>query len=344
MGKKTGPMPKEGKVIGNAEEISQYILPGYKYSSTWSSPEAFARYIESKGKNAAWHKGGWEHGEDWSGTKDMDTALKMVREGWREGGEQVERLRERIEANSPQSTRLIKYGIAGTNPSVPRAVAGNLFNMRVPDLTRSRKRPVITLVSNMAANCGVDARQITNRAAAVAAIVDKIESSGYSVEVISTATTKGSEFSWSGTSDPSYTSAVSVVVKRSDQPVDTIRLAYGLGHASMFRRLVFADWGTEPSAERGLGRGLGSHMEMLVPKDDEFDVKGIYTLPSAEKHGEYFDSEERSMTDGLNYLMGNLKEQGCPAFAKIHIPEPNDEDITATMLTQKMLTRKKRRK
>lgn len=310
---------KEGKVVGNAEEIARYTLVGYKFSSTWDSPEAFARYVASLKEKEAWHKAGWRTGDaEWSGSKSMDETLKMARDGWKEGADQVERLRAKIEASTPQAPRMIRYGIAGVNPSVPRAVAGNLFNMRVPDQSRSRKRPVITIVSNMAANCGVSAHQITNRAAAVAAIIDKIESVGYACEVISTSTTKGG--GWWGGSDNDYTAATSVVVKRSDQPVDTMRLAFGLGHSSLFRRMVFADWGVEPTAQNGLGEGLGRHCDMFIPKDEDHDIKGVYTLSSAEQNGCYFDTEERSMVDGLNYLMGQLKEQGCPALKNIEVP------------------------
>lgn len=311
-----------GKVIGNSDEISQYILPSYKFSSNWSSPESFAKYIKSLDQNKAWHNSGWEKGDkQWKGSDNMEETLDLVEEGWQEGAEQVEKLRERIEAAHPIALRMRKHGIAGAYPNVPRAIAGNIQHMKIPDMTRSRKKPVITLVSNMASNWTVGAHQISNRAAAVAALVDKIESSGYSVEVISTATTKGG--SWDG--ETGYTACTSIVVKRSDQPVDIKRLAFGLGHVSLFRRMVFADWGVEPSANSGLGRGLGCHESMHVPKDDEFDVKGIYTLESCENLGKYFDTEDRSMVDGVNNLMQQLKDQGCPAFKNAEIPPMTDD-------------------
>lgn len=324
---------KMRKVVGNAEEIPQYTLPGYSFSSAWSSPEAFANYIEKQKRSKAWCDAGWGHDEGWSGTKDMETAIKMAREGWKEGADQVERLRRLIEANNPTSPRLIRYGIAGTTPNVPRAIAGIPVNMRVPDLTKSRKKPVITLVSNMSANWTVGAKHISNRAAAVAAIIDKIESSGYSCEVLSTATTRGGSW-WAGGSKD-YTAATTVCLKRSDQPVDIVRLSYGLGHASMFRRLVFADWGVEPTAQNGLGEGLGCNCEIFLPESDEFDNKAIYTIPSAEGISKLFETEELSMTEGMNHLLRELKKQGCPAFAKVDIPEPAPDDKVRKRIKKK---------
>ncbi len=277
------------------------------------------------------------------GNANMETAIKMAREGWKEGAENVENMRRRIEAANPTQKRLKQYSIAGSTPSVPRAVAGNIMNMRVPDEARSRKKPVITLVSNMSASCMVDAEQMTNRAAAVTAIIDKIESSGYSCEVIATATGSNDyrDYGREEGESEGFTTAISVLVKRSDQPVDIVRLAFALGHASMFRRLVFADKGTYAPE---LGCGLGYSNEPQVPKDEDFDIKGIYILPSANKNGRFFKDEETSMHEGLNFLMLALQKQGCPALAKYNIPDPEEEEKRRKEADEVEPTPKKKKK
>lgn len=317
---------KENRVRGNAEEISHDILPGYNYSSVWSSPEKFAQSIEGLNPKDAFCDSGWSKGDtDWYGTPNMETAIKMAREGWKEGAEQVESMRRRIEAANPTQKKLKQHGIAGVTPNVPRAVSGNVMNMRMPDETKTKKRPVITLLSNMSASCMVDAEQMTNRAAAVTAIIDKIEASGYSCEVIATATGSADyrDYGREEGENVGFTVAISVLVKRSDQPVDIVRLAYALGHASMFRRLVFADKGTFAPE---LGEGLGYSGEPQLPRDENFDLKSIYVLPSANKKGRFFKDEATSMREGLNFLMLSLQKQGCPAFAKYAIPDPEEEE------------------
>ena len=296
---------------GDAEDIDR-LLPTLDYHSAWSTPEKFASHIENLSKKEAWQDSGWTSGEDFTGTKDMAEAISLAREGWKEGAEKIERLRGRISAMYPKSPRLVAYGIAGATPNVPRAIAGNLFNMRVHDAAKSRKKPVITLLSEMAANCGVDKNMISNRAAVVAAVIDQIESSGYSCEVISTASSKPGF--WSGKKE--FTSAVTIRVKESHQPVDVVRMAFPLGHSSIFRRMMFADWGTSKSCQAGLGSGLGSGTVFDEDEHAEYlEEKQIYLIPSAGSGlGKYFKTDELASTDGLALIIQSLKDQGCPAF------------------------------
>lgn len=317
------PKPKTEHLVGDAPEINHDLLPGYTHSSNWKSPESFARNIRGKKEREAWHEAGWRvgsDGDDWSGTKNMQDALDLAENGWKKGAEDVENMKRRIDAVHPVSPRLVRHSVAGVTPNIARAVAGNPENMRVPDLTKSRKKPTITIVSNMSANCGVSGHAITNRAAAVCALIDRIESKGYSVEVISTATSRGG--SWDG--EVGFNSAVSIRLNESHQPVDIVRMAFGLGHSSMFRRFVFTEWGTHSSCKRGLGMGLGSHEEVHLKKDEDDDLRAVYKLPSAEHKSKYFANEELTVTCGLYYLIQSLKKQGCPAFAHVNVPDPEE--------------------
>lgn len=298
----TGPF---GKIIGDAKQITD-LIPGKSYSSVWETPESFSRYIENLKQKDAWDDSAWENVKSFAGTEDMPEAIDLMKNGWHEGADMISKLRDSIQASKPQAPKFIRYGMAGSTPNVPRAVAGNILNMRAQDLDKARRRPVITLISNMAANCGVSADAITNRAAVVAALIDEIESAGYACEVIATAPSAGG---WGGGSG--FTAATSVLVKNSNQPVDTVRLAFSLGHASMFRRMIFADWETEPLCEDGLGRSLGHSSDNELEGNPE---KGIYIIPSAEGCAFKFATPEKAMTEGLAHIIDSLKAQGCPAF------------------------------
>lgn len=238
---------------GDAKELETY-LPGFTYLSAWSSPEKFVRYVKTLRRKDAWQDAGWDKGNpEWYGSETMEEAIALAESGWKEGVDQLEKTRNRVLSANPLLPKPIKYGIAGVTPNVPRAVSGNILNMRQPDMDKSKRRPVLTLICNMSANCGVSSSAITNRAAVVAAIVDQIEVAGFSCEVITTATSRGGGFAGSS----GFSAAISVVLKRSDQAVDLSKLAYGLGHASFFRRLIFADKGSAKICKDGLGSGLG---------------------------------------------------------------------------------------
>jgi hypothetical protein len=294
-----------GKVRrGDALYLERYV-PGTHHASCWESPESFAKYIESLNKSNAWHPSGWEEGDDFSGSRSMGQTIEQCRYGWPEGAEAAAKIRDRVLAENPVRKEPVKYGIAGSFPNVPRAIAGDPMNMRVMDATKTKKKPVITLVSNMSCPWYVSAKTISNRAASVAAVVDQIEAAGYCCEVVAVATTCSG---YGG--DKGFISTVSVLVKPSHQPVDIGRLAFGLGNSGMFRRMVFADWGSERTCEK-LGHCLG-HVYELQPSED-FRDKNIYFLPQMSQ-SDMFETPEKCATEGVAYLLDSLAEQGCPAF------------------------------
>lgn len=290
--------------IGDALYLERYVR-GCKHSSCWESPESFAKYIESLNQRNAWHPSGWEKGEDFSGSKCMEDTINQCRYGWPEGAAAAAKIRDRVLAENPVRKEPIKYGIAGAFPNVPRAIAGDPMNMRVMDVTKTKKKPVITLVSNMSTPWYVSAQTISNRAASVAAIVDQVEAAGYCCEVVAVATTCSGYGN-----DKGFISSVNVLVKPSHQPVDIGRLAFGLGNSGMFRRMVFAEWGITPECQK-LGHGLG-HVYDLEP-DADFKEKNIYFLPQL-KESDMFETPEKCATEGVTYLLDSLTEQGCPPF------------------------------
>lgn len=310
------------KIIGDGAQLD-HLLPKQTFHSCWDSPEAYARYIETLSPSNSWYDQDPWNGRPSSfyGSNNMDEALQLARHGWKEGAEKIEKLRSYIQAANPKSAQLVRYDIAGSTPNVPRAVAGNIFNMKAHNLSKSHKKPVITLVANMSANCGIDKDMISNRAAVLAALVDEVESAGFSCEVIATAMSKGRGKAEDGTR---FKAATSIIVKPSHQPVDTVKLAFALGHASLFRRMIFADWMTEKTCQAGLGYGLGNAGGGFKEEQEELREKGIYMLPSAETKASYFKDEDTVMSTGLPYLIQYLKNQGCPPFATA--PEWKDPD------------------
>lgn len=317
---------KEGFVVGDSPEIARDLQKGRDFISVWSSPEKFYRHIKAINANPKnrWHEAGWEkedsRGKDdygrFYGSKDMDAAVKLAEDGWKEGAEKIERLRGYILAMNPKSPTIPKYGITGSSPSVPRAVAGNIMNMKQLEQGKSRKKPTITIMYDMAQNCWVSPEVLTNKAATVAALVDVIESQGFCCEVMATSTSKSGKFE----------AATTVMVKPSHQPVDTIRLGFALGHASMFRRFVFADWGGQKEAQP-LGWGLGSTSGADKKDKELYAEKYIYTIP---KDTDGFKTEELCAKDGVNRIIRDLQKQKCPPFMNWKDPgELSKEELAA---------------
>ena len=319
--------------IGDAPDLTRLMLVNAEPNkdprhhkqiiASWSSIEVFARQF--KGDNGSkW----WAHRNvrnDWSksfnGCDSFDEALDMAIHGWAEGGALIEKTRGYVKALNPLSPKLVKYGIAGTTPNVPRAIAGNLLNMRQPKPSAQRKKKTITLVYNMCENGGCNAEMITNKAAVTAALIDEIEAKGFAVEVIATVATR----TWNGIIAFEF-----VRVKESHHPVDINRLAFSLGHAAMFRGLFFADMQRNHEFKE-IGEGLGSAGSMAASKTHN-EVQ-IYSISSAGQpiKASLFKDMDTSATTGLNAIVRELQKQGCPAFPKLKdheddLEKPSEED------------------
>lgn len=301
------------KVVGNARHL-EHLFPspeeGVKtFQSFWSSPEAFAEEVASFDKKKAWQDAAWEGDDDgWYGTKTLEEAIELVRSGWKEGVDQVARVQGKVLARYPLQRKPAKYGIVGSVPSVPRAVAGNPLNMQIMDPKKASKRPIITLVSDIAALCNHTGTEMINRAAVVAALIDQIEAAGYCCEVITAAYSTNN---WSGAG---MRYQAHIMVKESNQPVDIARLAFGLGHAGMFRRLIFAEKGIH-QFNKDLGGGLGCTQKMKVGSDVQKSLanKNMYVIPSIQGTT-CFETEEKAETEGVEYILKALRAQKFPVF------------------------------
>ena len=295
--------------------------------SSWSSPEKFCAHLKTINPRDIWYGEGNAWGRidtDFCGVENIEEAFDLCYNGWKEGGETIEKTRSYIHALNPTLPKPIKYAIAGSTPNVPRAVAGNILNMRAPEETKASKRKIITILYNMCENWCVDKNSITNKAAAMAALIDVIEEKGFSCEVICVSKTTGGMHDY-----------LSIMVKESHHAVDTNRLAFCLGHAAMFRVLCFADWESDPFC-KPLGRGLGCATS--TKPSHALTEKHIYTITSANGKSSKFKDMDTAAKEGVQALIEELQQQGCPAFKKGHVDDldkckedeelhPDDEDF-----------------
>jgi hypothetical protein len=287
------------RITGNAPELRD-ILPavtGYQTQtwSCWQSPESCVDYLESH--HDRWTDPNRSCDMENAGGLSMAQAFETCRRGWPQGAERVARLRERINAARPQTPRLSRWDVAGAYPSVARHLAGNPLNMRRIDSSKARRRPVLTLVNHMGGSYLIDQNCFTNKCAVVAAIVDAIEAAGFSCHVIGLGmATKGEHLCGSA-----------YQVKAPGETVDTGRLAFALGHVAFFRRIGF-DLLASDTTNRPLTRSFGRSTDFVERVPD------VFVLPSMNENGPLFCSEDLAESRGLQYFIGELVRQGCPAF------------------------------
>jgi hypothetical protein len=225
-------------------------------------------------------------------------ACGLALNGWHDGAARVARLRDTIAATQPVAAKIARWDVAGAVPSVPRYLAGNPLAMRRLASAETRKRPILTLVNHMGGTHNVPEQCFINRAAVVAAIADVIEASGYSLHIIGT----------SYCAKETFAHETAVTLKDPGAPVDIATLAFALGHAGFFRRIVLGVR-CATDVNKPLGGGLGSTQDYsgALPPD-------TYLLPSMNTTSDYFLSEKTAATAGLAAMIATLARQGCPAF------------------------------
>jgi hypothetical protein len=311
---KPGEHKKKPAPSGNHHALNDYVgdavnlcdlLPDLEYRTAkqsfmgWSTPEKLGEHVKELVDNGATLP--------WYSTIDCFNSerargIEMAPHGWLDGIERVSKLREKISLSHPTAKQATRHDVAGAYPIVPRAVAGNPLHMRRIETSRTRKRPVVTLVTNISGNCMIPNKCFTNRAGVVAAIVDMIEATGYSVHLIAATCATGPNHNLGA--------VTAITVKEPGQPVDVPRLAFAVGHADFFRGLVLVSSAAH-MARAPLGSGNGHSCEFSIESARQ---KNVYVLPSVNRLEGCFMTEERAETKGLSLMIEALHNQGCPGF------------------------------
>lgn len=280
-----------GLVPAIAESQAKTVSHAY-----FDSPNDMATYLKSV-PTSEWYCDKYIGPQEFTDGIDLQGALKMERDGWKDGAGRANQIAGSIRVSMPAKRRVSTIGMAGAYPHIPRYLAGVPEHMTRPAMVRGR--PVLTLVNHMGGKSGVPSQCFINRAAVIAAIVDAIEAAGYSLHLV------GVSFSEEG----SFAHETAVTIKEPGRHLDLSSVAYALGHVAFFRQLVFgvrfADAFNKP-----LTSGLGKTQDYLTNQV----TSGIYVLPSMNETHRSFLTEKGAKTDGLELMIAKLREQECPAF------------------------------
>lgn len=172
-------------------------------------------------------------GDDWSGTKDLNEALDLLRSGWSEKAKELEsKLTQKLNKESTQVTRQKSvYDVVGGNCSVPRYLQG-VPNSMIRQVKTPVKQKTITVNYNITFNCGTTAKQITDNAIECLAYVKQLEDSGTRValNVAFVAEDFGGKktFGWL------------VPIKKTGERFSLAKVAFCMCHSAMLRRVLFS--------------------------------------------------------------------------------------------------------
>jgi len=188
--------------------------------------------------------------DKWSGNVTVKEAVQLASYGWRKGRDQMSKELD-MAHNSTSFERLpsFEYDVAGYMPNVPLYVAGCPAHMMSPLGGESAMGKVVDIKVNISASYDNSPERLMRRGASILSLIDKLEDSGLSCNVITCEYTEASQ--------GKGFFLIEFPIKKAGQPMDIDRCAYALVHPSMLRKLCFVACEQELKAEKNWNYGYG---------------------------------------------------------------------------------------
>ena len=199
-----------------------------------------------------------------TGTRSMEEALKLVRYGWEEGLERINKFKTALENALTGLIPILEthFDVVGDWLDVGRFVTGEpeVFGELVDSgLRREATTPrIINVVANIAASASIDTETIMTRGAAMCALVDLLEKRNYRVQIDLVHAVEGHR------TDKRWLWESRTRVKEAGEMLQLDKLAFLMAHPSSLRRLGFAmqehsndEWRTVMGvSDKGYGYGM----------------------------------------------------------------------------------------
>lgn len=209
---------------------------------------------------------GWIQKPEFAGTESMAEAVSIARYGWIDALTVADRLLPPV----PLVKRRAR-SLAGGRVNVGRMLAG------APDhMVRRKRQPghkIITLFIETIMRKGIGINTAIVRVVAVVAIIDQLEQSGYSCNLIAVDTTRRR--------DLKAEFQLTIRLKEAGERLNLSDISFALGHPSFTRRLVNAHHGHIPSCS--LKAGFSAFIGFAFD-DDHQPPRDHYYIPQPMKN------------------------------------------------------------
>lgn len=201
-----------------------------------------------------------------TGTKSLEEALNLMRNGWGEGSEKLSHIfKEKVRATEIGKVRKNVIGVQGYQPIVPLYLANQPENM-VSSIMKPMKQKIVTLDKDISYSCRVKCEEIMENSASALRVIHNFESCGYrcNLNVVLGTTTYSGEY------------YVKVKIKSANERFSISKMTFPLAHTSMLRRLYFKWLEVYPGVPESFRHGYGSPTCM---SDLKQIFKDDYILP-----------------------------------------------------------------
>lgn len=218
-------------------------------------------------------QGTWNSG--WYGTSSFDEAITLLHKGWCPEAEQLsEKVPIKTTQSSLQSQRPT-HSVVGYQASVPRYLQGIPTNM-ITSKPVTKKQKIITLYKSLSYSSVVSTSEIECEGIKALKIIQALEGKGYRVKL---------NMIWLS-KVLNEISILSLTVKKPQDRLSLIKMAFPLVHPSMLRRICFACMERNPYLRENFTQGYGRPCsEDFIPQKGE-----IFLPPFIQDVGKFVNS------------------------------------------------------
>lgn len=170
-------------------------------------------------------------------THNFAEAYKLATHGWKAGLEQIDATVNTLNITLKAKKLETYFDVIGNGGfDMGRVLSGepeNCLDWRESDIDiESTQGPIVKIIVNVVASSMVETNILQAKGAAVAALIDALESAGKRVELEAV-------FYINSTVDLNYTYKIFVPLKTTDHALQKDQLAFALIHPSFMRRMMF---------------------------------------------------------------------------------------------------------
>lgn len=228
---------------------------------------------------------------DWYGTESWEEAQELLKNGYKEGLNDLMKTASTVKVINPQHKSTFKAGVVGFAPIVPNALKG-IPQAMITKKKVEHKQKTISILYDFGASCSVSNSTILRGGKNMYSLIQSLENKGYRVEFNL----------FNGVSINSKCSGacgITVKVKSYTQPLNPQLISYPIINTSFFRRHIFRWRETSPLYK---GRDYGYTLRNTLS-----DIKGFLKEQGILKENVYYINVEeaskcKTIENMLQYL------------------------------------------
>ncbi|HHT9079583.1 TPA: DUF7192 family protein [Flavobacterium psychrophilum] len=212
-------------------------------------------------ESKAYNKESRAYANSWSGGLDWNESKRLALMGWQKGLVEVDKFQARV--NELITSKIVRhkpvYAVAGNYIDIGNYLSNDpeCFITKEYD-ENNQKGKIITIVCSIGFSAAISPETIIQRGAMVCALIDAIEYAGYRAEVICNKATSTSIYLRDGSNKDNGWLEVDVTIKKANQALNRIELAFCLAHPAMLRRIMFSVAEIEGWSDYTYGYGYSS--------------------------------------------------------------------------------------